>query len=68
MRNRNVSLSDKLPMKKSPGRRTELQGDAMETATRTQSYDQRPSDALRKKRKKKPSKRPKNKTVNFNQN
>lgn len=55
-------------MKKSSGRRTELQGDAMETATRTQSYDQRPSDALRKKRKKKPSKRPKNKTVNFNQN
>lgn len=53
MRKRNVSLSDRLPMKKSPGRRTELQGDAMETATRTQSYDQRPSDALRKKTKEK---------------
>lgn len=39
-------------MKRSPGQRIELQGDAMETATRTDSHDQRPSDALRKKEKK----------------
>lgn len=36
-------------MKRSPGQRIELQGDAMETATRTDSHDQRP---LRKKEKK----------------
>lgn len=65
MRKRNVSLSDRLPMKKSPGRRTELQGDAMETATRTQSYDQRPSDALRKKRKKKALKKAKKQDSQF---
>lgn len=39
-------------MKRSPGQRIELQGDAMETATRTDSHDQRPSDALRKKERK----------------
>lgn len=54
-------------MKRSPGQRTELQGDAMETATRTDLHDQRPSDALRKKEKKS-LKKAKNKTVNFNQN
>lgn len=48
-------------MKRSPGQRIELQGDAMETATRTDSHDQRPSDALRKKERKKKllKKRPK---------
>lgn len=58
-------------MKRSLGQRIELLGDAMETATRTDSHDQRPSDALRKKeRKKNPlkKKKAKNKTVNFNQN
>lgn len=42
----------------------------METATRTDSHDQRPSDALRKKERKKKllKKKAKNKTVNFNQN